>query len=967
MMTANPYAKKLGASSRQQAKELAAAQQATQDLYTFDPSAAANDLIAATIGASSGIPSGGGGAGYGMGMGMGMDASQRQPTAFGGVPGTASGMVPGGSPELPRPMTSARGAGYSSAGAKSGPGMGAGRMFDPLGQGSAHGPAPPLERAMPRGPEWEAKEMEKRVHALIEASAAFLQQKPPNTSAALARAREAEKAEAQLRTHRQERHLADQQNYDLTFAALLHLSNAYMASKMYEEAWSVCERLVPSPDNPPREPPPPTHLIDRVRVNKGNIRFAQKRYPAAIKQYRIALDKLAAANAQGQGTHSMRFKIQRNIGLAFLKLGRFQDAIHNFEVVMENAPEAQTAFNLLVCYYALGDRERMREGFVQMLTNLPELAEQQAEDEAEASEQALAQAKKQAALAGGGGPSPTGSPSSAAGSGSSGGGVVSSILSPLGSDKSVSSVLGAADDLRLERKARRKVLQRYISMAARLVAPVVEKDLAAGFDWVISQLKQPRSTKKGGHGGGGGMHSMGLKNGFPSVALELEIAKGIAFLKRRPMHIAAAIDVFKGVERMDYDGGNVDGLGMGGMGSPGSDAEGAAGGVTLDPQAATNLACLYFLESDLATSEKYAEAAVRADRYNAKALVNKANALMLRGSLIEAKELYLEAIGVEADCVEAIYNLGLANKKLATISMDRGDHDSASMSRRDAMQAFRKLHRILPRDTQVLWQLAVLAEAEGEVDECEKFLTKLLLLVPSDPKVLARLGSLHAQNHKETEAFENFADSYAAYPANMEVISWLGVWFVKSGQYELAVPYFSRAAEIEPQEIKWQLMVASCYRRMEDYKQALRLYKKIHMQNPENVECLRYLCMIAKEHGTHAEYEEYTKALQQAEREAKAREMEQQAHQQQYHQQQYPAEGEGHQEEGYPHHQQQQHQQHNGRNDDIGAPQPASGVMNLADGFRPEIAPSTNAPTFNVGSGAGNDEWGEGLGEDLLP
>jgi hypothetical protein len=36
------------------------------------------------------------------------------------------------------------------------------------------------------------------------------------------------------------------------------------------------------------------------------------------------------------------------------------------------------------------------------------------------------------------------------------------------------------------------------------------------------------------------------------------------------------------------------------------------------------------------------------------------NCLNLNGDKEKAKELYLEAIGVEADCVEAIYNLGTA-------------------------------------------------------------------------------------------------------------------------------------------------------------------------------------------------------------------------------------------------------------------------------------------------------------------
>jgi intraflagellar transport protein 88 len=47
----------------------------------------------------------------------------------------------------------------------------------------------------------------------------------------------------------------------------------------------------------------------------------------------------------------------------------------------------------------------------------------------------------------------------------------------------------------------------------------------------------------------------------------------------------------------------------------------------------------------------------------------------------------------------------------------------------------------------------------------------------------------------------------------MEVISWLGVWYVQSNLYEEAIVFFERAAEIQPQEVKWQLMVASCHRR----------------------------------------------------------------------------------------------------------------------------------------------------------
>jgi len=82
--------------------------------------------------------------------------------------------------------------------------------------------------------------------------------------------------------------------------------------------------------------------------------------------------------------------------------------------------------------------------------------------------------------------------------------------------------------------------------------------------------------------------------------------------------------------------------------------------------AATNLSFCYFLEQEYVQAEKYADLAYTNDRYNAKALVNKGNCLMVKGDLEMAKQFYLEAIGVEADCVEAIYNLGLVRDVLSS-------------------------------------------------------------------------------------------------------------------------------------------------------------------------------------------------------------------------------------------------------------------------------------------------------------
>ena len=56
--------------------------------------------------------------------------------------------------------------------------------------------------------------------------------------------------------------------------------------------------------------------------------------------------------------------------------------------------------------------------------------------------------------------------------------------------------------------------------------------------------------------------------------------------------------------------------------------------------------------------------ALKYDKFNSKALVNKGNCFFYKNNFMKAKELYLEAIGIEADCVEALYNLAYVNKKI---------------------------------------------------------------------------------------------------------------------------------------------------------------------------------------------------------------------------------------------------------------------------------------------------------------
>jgi len=671
-----------------------------------------------------------------------------QRTAAGGGRASAMPQSRGGgfgrNTETARPMTSNRAAGYTAAGKQ-----GAGKaMFDPLNQGDK-GAAKPLEKKTELSPEEKLREMEKEIHRLVEESA--ITREHGNLREALEKGKEAGKKERQLCRLREQQNLLDQLNVDLTYAVCLNLAIQHQANDNDNEALTIYTQIVKNKQYP---------FSGRFRVNMGNIYFKQEKWTAAIKMYRMALDQIP------NNVQAIRFKIMRNIGHAFFKMHQFPDAIDSYEnLLMHGAQhlDFMTGFNLILCYFALGDKDKMKSGFLKLL-NIEQVG---LEDFDEEEEIELGQTEEQ-------------------------------------KQESANRTLTEGDDaLREDIKRRQREAARFIVNAANLIAPVIEKTEVLGYDWVIDSLNH---------------------HGFPRIGSELEIAKSCFFLRRKEFD--QAIQVLKKFERKEP---------------------------SLMACAATNLSFLYFLEAEHANAEKYADIAVKADRYNARALVNKGNCMFMNDEFERAKEVYLEAIGVSADCLEAIYNLGLVNMHIGKYQ--------------EALLAFDKLHSITHVNCEVMWQLGDIHEKLGNHGKAHEWFSLLVTSPkgrPTDPGVLARLANLFNKAGDETQAFHYHLESYRYWPVDMNVITWLGIYYVKQEMYEAAIPFFSRASQIEPNEVKWRLMVASCYRRMGAYPAALKLYEEIHRSHPNDIECVRYLITICKE--MKQKYDHYAAHLRKLER-----------------------------------------------------------------------------------------------------
>ncbi|XP_076466664.1 intraflagellar transport protein 88 homolog isoform X2 [Babylonia areolata] len=683
--------------------------------------------------------------GFGVGVGAGAGANARLGTAARmgtaargrmGLPSSMgrpmTGMMEGDSG--PRPMTAVKAVGFSSTGNRG--------VFDPMNQ-TNKGPAPPLEPKPEDSPEEKIRQLEKKVNELIEESC-FANSRG-ELPLALEKAKEAGRKERVLVRQREQQSMGEQINLDLTYSVLFNLANQYAANEMFAEALNTYQVIVKNRM---------FSNAGRLKVNMGNIYFRQKNYPKAIKFYRMALDQVPNTHKE------MRTKIMQNIGIVFVKMGQYNDAITSFEHIMSESPNFKTGFNLILCYFALGDRNKMRTAFQKLLT-----VDLKTDDE----DKYLAQ----------------------------------------GDDKQASLLLEVIknDSLRQIERERHYEAERCIKYAAKIISPAIEGSFSDGYDWCIEQVKNSQ---------------------YLELSHDLEIDKAIMFLKLKDFQ--QAIETLKSFEKKDSK---------------------------VASTAATNLSFLYFLETDLAQADKYAEVAMAADRYNPSALVNKGNVLFARNDFEKAREFFKEALSNDSSCVEALYNLGLTNKRLGRLE--------------DSLDAFYKLHAILRNSPQVMYQIADLHDQLRDTAQATEWFMQLIGVVPSDPSVLARLGELYDNEGDKSQAFQYYYDSYRYLPSNIPVIEWLGAYYIDSQFCEKAIHYFERAAIVQPTQVKWHLMIASCYRRSGNYHRALETYQHIHRKFPDNVECLKFLVRLCTDLGLK-DAQEYANKLKKAEKAKELRE-----------------------------------------------------------------------------------------------
>uniref|UniRef100_A0A7E4VAE4 TPR_REGION domain-containing protein n=1 Tax=Panagrellus redivivus TaxID=6233 RepID=A0A7E4VAE4_PANRE len=340
-----------------------------------------------------------------------------------------------------------------------------------------------------------------------------------------------------------------------------------------------------------------------------------------------------------------------------------------------------------------------------------------------------------------------------------------------------------ADALRQWERARKQQAERTILTAAKVIAPRIAGSFADGYAWCVEAIR----------------HSL-----YASLAVELEINKAADMLKIG--EVEEATEALLAFNNKDTKVGSA---------------------------AANNLALINYYKGKNHYEEAgtYADSALAIDRYNANALVNRANVFYQMGDAKTAEQYYKEALQIEASCIQAHFNLGL-------IAQKQGNYEKA-------LQIFYKLQVMLKDDPQVICQLAAIYEALEDHAQAIEFYSNLNDDI--DPSMSKKLGKVLDEEGDKAGAFTAYYNSHRMYPADIEIIGWMGAYYLDTQFPDKAVNYFQKAALLEPDNIKWQLLMASCQRRSGNFQKALELYKVIHRKFPTNMECLKFLVQLCRD------------------------------------------------------------------------------------------------------------------------
>ena len=131
------------------------------------------------------------------------------------------------------------------------------------------------------------------------------------------------------------------------------------------------------------------------------------------------------------------------------------------------------------------------------------------------------------------------------------------------------------------------------------------------------------------------------------------------------------------------------------------------------------------------------------------ALTNKGNCYFAEKDFEKAKRFYIEALQIDASCVEALYNLGLTYSKLGLYEQ--------------SLDQFFKLHAMQQSNTQIYCKIAETNEKKSDFDQAESWYMQALRAHPKDSELLKCIGNIYDEQGDRSQAFQYYHDVAKAF------------------------------------------------------------------------------------------------------------------------------------------------------------------------------------------------------------
>ncbi|EDW25567.1 GL26355 [Drosophila persimilis] len=723
---------------------------------------------------------------------------------------------------LARPSTAVRAVGYAANSSGS-----AGQRFDQFflekaKQQTLSSANAAVDAAKEVNPQIKYKNLEAKIVKLLEASIVLTSRSAsgdinPEVKSALAdalnKAKEAFSLDRTLHRFRDQQGENVYHNFDLTYAVFFNLAEQYEHSDMHIEALNTYSIMTKNKMFP---------HVNQLKLNMGNIYYKMGIYPKAIKMYRMALDSVP------KNLNQLRLKITENIGVLFVRMGSYSDAASSFEFIMSERPDIKSGIHLLLCYYAMGDVEKIKSAF----RNLCDVQAVESESDLD-SENNIIKLQQQAEQAG----QVAGAQDlqkSTDGEASGGGAEVAVIDAEGGStyekvQESINtsakaknrSVLQAlkTDELALYTKQKRNAEKRSITMIVDLISPIIEENYNDGYNWCIEIIKT---------------------SNLSWLANELELNKALVYLRQN--------DVNQAIETLQmYD----------------RKSEGS-----MTASALTNLSFIYISLGNLEMASHCLNQLqdIGALETNALALINAGIVDMQKQNLSSARDRFERALQLQPTSFEANYNLGL-------VALAQQDFQQA-----EEQFELLKAQLMVPHSVQhshVYYQLAKLQErrlsnGSGIVGSgfkptatpgaLQAYLQVLgISAADIDSRLFEKVGSMYEQIQDHQEANQYYNEAYRINMSDISIASSIGSYYIKLQATEKALYYYERAVLADPNDPNLMLRIASCFRN--SYlppKQYLGMFEKIYARFPDNLTCVRALMQVTKSLGLTDLHERYS-------------------------------------------------------------------------------------------------------------